>query len=415
VRILQVGVFLLITFTVAAHGAVEVWAQTVVEIGAALLFLLWVLGFLISNEREIYWSVLNWPVVAVLLWALLQLIFRITVYPYLTWTTLLLWTACFLIYFVGSQVFQDKSSLRMLAWFFMSLAFATALLGIIQYFTSNGKLYWIRELTQGGEFFGPYVNRNHFAGLMELLVPVGLAMLIFHGVRRDLEFLVTLLTVIPVGAIFLAGSRGGLVSFAFEIAFLAVIYFVRKTGTIRWAPLLAFVLVLLSLLLWIGVGTVVGPLYRKTASDLTLSRRRSMFIDTAHVFLKHPIAGTGLGTLVDVYPLYDTAYDGKLVDHAHNDYIEAASDLGLPGVLCGILFLGLLARQGFSTLETPQSHFSTAYHAAALIACGGLLVHSFVDFNLHIPSNALIFLFQANLAVTVPLSQDRATKRKYST
>ncbi len=414
-RVLQVGVFLLITFTVAAHGAVEVWAQTIVEIGAAVLFLLWALGFFISREREIYWSVLNWPVVAVLLWALLQLIFRITVYPYLTWTILLLWTACFLIYFVGSQVFQDKSSLRMLAWFFMSLAFATALLGIIQYFTSNGKLYWVRELTQGGEFFGPYVNRNHFAGLMELLVPVGLAMLIFHGVRRDLEFLVTLLTVIPVGAIFLAGSRGGLVSFAFEIAFLAVIYFVRKTGTIRWAPLLAFVLVLLSLLLWIGVGTVVEPLYRKTANDLTLSRRRSMFKDTAHVFLKHPITGTGLGTLVDVYPLYDTAYDGKLVDHAHNDYIEAASDLGLPGVLCGILFLGLLAWQGFSTLETPQSHFSTAYHAAALIACGGLLVHSFVDFNLHIPSNALIFLFQANLAVTVPLSQDRATKRKYGT
>jgi O-antigen ligase len=406
---------LLITFTVAAHGAVEVWAQTIVEIGAAILFLLWTLGFLISRAGEIYWNVLNWPVVAVLLWALLQLVFRITVYPFLTWTTLLLWTACFLIYFVASQVFQDKSSLRTLIWFFMALAFATALLGIIQYFTSNGKLYWVRELTQGGEFFGPYVNRNHFAGLMELLVPVGLAVLIFHGVRRDLEFLVTLLTVIPVGAIFLAGSRGGLVAFAFEIAFLAVIYFVRKTGTIRWAPLLAFVLVLLSLLLWIGVGTVVGPLYRKTASDLTLSRRRSMFIDTAHVFLKHPITGTGLGTLVDVYPLYDTAYDGKLVDHAHNDYIEAASDLGLPGVLCGIAFLGLLAWQGFSILETPQSHFSTAYHAAALIACGGLLVHSFVDFNLHIPSNALIFLFQANLAVTVPLSQDRGTKRKYST
>ena len=414
-RVLQVAVCLLITFTVAAHGAVEVWAQTVLEIGAGFLFLLWILGFLVSGDREIYWSRLNWPVVALLFWVVLQLIFRITVYPYLTWTSLLVWIACFLIYFVGSQVFQDKLSLRTLVWFFMALGFATALLGIIQYFTSNGKLYWTRVLTQGGEFFGPYVNRNHFAGLMELLIPVGLAMLIFRGVRRDLEFLATLLTLIPVGALFLAGSRGGLVAFGFEIAFLAVIYFVRKSGSIRLLPVIGFVLVLLSLLAWLGVGRVFERFQIQRTTDLTMNRRRSMFFDTAHAFLKHPFTGTGLGTLVNVYPLFDTDYDGKVVDHAHNDYIEAASDLGLPGVLCGLIFLALLGSKGFAALEGPQSHFSVAYHAGALIACGGLLVHSFVDFNLHIPSNALIFLFQANLAVTVPLSHDRVTNRKYST
>jgi O-antigen ligase len=415
VRALQIGIFVLITFAVASHGAVEVWSQTILEIGAAILFLLWTLGFLVSGSREIYWSVLNWPVVALLFWAFLQLLLRLTIYPYLTWTSLMLWTAGFLIYFVASQVFQDKISLRMLVWFFMSLAFATALFGIIQYFTWNGKIYWVRELTQGGEFFGPYVNRNHFAGLMELLIPIGLCMLIFRGIRRDLEFLATLLTLIPVGALFLAGSRGGLIAFGFEIAFLIVIYFVRKAGSIRLAPVIGFVLVLLSLLAWIGAGRVLERFSVKHASDVTMSRRRSMFVDTARVFLHHPLAGTGLGTLVNVYPRYETAYDGKLVDHAHNDYVETASDLGLPGIICSLFFIVLLAWRGFSILEAPQSHFSVAYHAAALIACGGMLVHSFVDFNLHIPSNALIFLFQANLAVTVPLSQDRVTKRKCST
>ncbi len=57
--------------------------------------------------------------------------------------------------------------------------------GILQHFTFNGKLYWVRELQYGGIPFGPYVNRNHFAGLMELLIPPGLAIQILGGERRD--------------------------------------------------------------------------------------------------------------------------------------------------------------------------------------------------------------------------------------
>jgi hypothetical protein len=57
--------------------------------------------------------------------------------------------------------------------------------------------------------FGPYVNRNHFAGFVELVAPVGLALLVFRGVRKDLFLMAGLLTIIPVGALILAGSRAG--------------------------------------------------------------------------------------------------------------------------------------------------------------------------------------------------------------
>jgi hypothetical protein len=72
-----------------------------------------------------------------------------------------------------------------LTWFLVLLGFSVGLLGIVQYFTSQGTMYWIRDLPEGGDVFGPYVNRNHFAGFVELVAPVGLALLVFRGVRRD--------------------------------------------------------------------------------------------------------------------------------------------------------------------------------------------------------------------------------------
>ena len=133
---------------------------------------------------------------------------------------------------------------------------------------------------------------------------------------------------------------------------------------------------------------------------------------TLRVFLAHPVTGAGLGTLAVEFPRYDTGYDGKLVDHAHNDYAELLAELGLPGAICGIAFLWLLLQASIRALQRTQGHFSVAYHIAALVACAGLLLHSFVDFNLHIPSNALLFIIQAGLLASPPLTTDPVNSRK---
>ena len=412
-RALQIAVCFLIVFAVAAHGVVEIWSESALEIGAALLFLAWGLFTTSSTDAEIYWNELNWPIVGFFAWAILQLLFHITVYPFLTWTALLRWGACFLIYFVATQVFRERNDLRILTWFLVLLGFSVALEGIVQNFAGGGKIYGFRELHLGGEPFGPYVNRNHFSGLMELLMPLGLSFLAFRGVRRDLVPLVGLFTLVPVGAIFLAASRGGLITFAFELALLTMIYVSRRSGKMRLGPAIAFVLVLASLVAWLGVGRVLERFSAKGIGEVTIARRWTMTKGTMRVFLAHPIAGTGLGTLVVVFPRYDTNYDGKLVDHAHNEYAETLAELGLPGAICGAAFLWFLLRAARRGLDTAQGHFSLAYHIAALVACAGILFHSFVDFNLHIPSNALLFLIQAGLLATPPLPPDPTNPRKH--
>lgn len=413
-KALRIGLCLLAAFAVGAHGVVEVWSESLLEIGAAGLLVLWALVVFRNPGRKIRWTPLMWPLLGLVGIACLQLLFRASVYPYLTRVELLKLVACVIFFFLSVQAFQERADITRLAWFLIFLCFAASLLGIIQHFTSEGKIYWIRRPFEGGDIFGPYVNRNHFAGFVELTLPVALALMVFRGLRRDMFPLAGLLAIVPVGALILSGSRGGIISFALEIGVLALLARTRRRRGVE-RPHMAAVgivaLAALALVAWLGAGRAMER-FSGLSKDVSLARRGSMFHGAARIFLAHPVAGTGLGTLVSVFPAYDSAYDGRLIDHAHNDYIELLADMGLLGGLCGAIFLWLLFRDSLRAFEAEQGHFSRAIHAAAITAIAGLLVHSFVDFNLHIPSNEMLFLLQASLAVSTPLPSEGRSLRK---
>lgn len=414
-RWLRIGLCLLLAFSVLAFGAVEVWSESLLEIGAALLFLVWAFRTYRSADANIRWSPLNWPLLGFIGIGLLQLLFRWTPYAFLTRTELLKLAAYFLIFFLTAQLFRTRTELSQLAWFLVVLCFAVSLLGIIQYFTSENELYWIHDLKIQGEPFGPFVNRNHFAGFLELTLPVSLALMVFRSVRRDLFLLTTLLTIVPVSAIILSGSRGGIVGFAVEVGVLALLMRSRNARRAKGSRRMAIgilALAALALVAWVGAGRAIERFSKIGSYDISSDRRISMFRGAAHIFFDHPVFGCGLGALVDVFPRYETAYDGKVVDHVHNDYIEALAETGILGGLCGLAFLWLLYREARKNFLAEQGHFSRALHAAAIVAVSGLLVHSLVDFNLHIPSNALFFLLQAYLATSPALASNAAPARR---
>ena len=403
-KAVRIGLFVVFAFSVFAHGAVEVWSESVLETGAALLLIYW--GFVIYRDPRaaIQWSPLNWPLLGFMAIGLLQLAIHSTANPFRTRIELLRLAAYFIVFFLSAQVFRERSDFVGLAWFLMLLGFSVSLLGVIQHFTSEGTIYWIRHLTQGGDVFGPYVNRNHFAGFVELVVPVGMALLIFRGLRRDLFPLTGLLTILPVGALVLAGSRGGIVCFAFEVGALLLLARSRKVPGRAATMAIAFVaLCAFAFIVWIGAGKAIERFSKTSLGEVSLSRRASMFRAAIGIFRDHPIQGAGLGTMVSVFPRYDTGYDGLIVDHVHNDYLEALAETGLLGGLCGVSFLWLLFRGAFRSFTLEQGHFSRALHAGAIAAVCGILLHSTVDFNLHIPSNSILFLLQAYLATSLPL------------
>lgn len=395
---IRIGICVLAGFAVLAFGTVEIWSEGVLEIGAAVLLLWWALLTFFRRGVQIRWTAIFWPVLVFIGIVGFQLILRISVYPFLTRVGLLKFVACAVLFFLAVQAFQTRDDLKILAWFLLSFGFAVAVFGIVQNYTSHALLYWLRPLTGGGNPFGPYVDRDHFAGLMEVIAPVGMSMIALRGVRREQVGFVGILTLLPVAALFLSASRGGVAAFVFEVALLFALAW-RKGG--RGAVALAgMLLVAVAFVAWLGAGTVLQRVRSSSIGELSAGKRASMLIGAWHIFLNYPAAGTGLGTFVAIYPKYDSSYDGRIVDHVHNDYAELLAETGIAGGLCGAVFLVMLFGTAKQRLSQEQSGFSRSVHAAGTVACAGLLVHSFVDFNLHIPANGLFFLLAAVLVLS---------------
>ncbi len=397
-RFFRVVICGLVAFSVLAYGGVEEWSQTVVEIGLVWLVVLWALRLYQRQSEQVQLSPLFMPMVSLALLVFTQMVFHTTASQYYTRVELLLLIANASLLLLLTQAFYRSSHMRALVWFLMCLAFFVSIFGILQHLTFNGKLYWFRVMRDGGLPFGPYVNRNHFAGFAELLIPVALVPLFLGKVRRERLFLVSLFAVVPIVALLLSASRGGIISLMVEMVILILLLLVRRVQGRHMLVGGMAVLCAVLAVSWIGVHQVLQRFANLQSLEVTAGKRASMRLDTWHIFLDHPLMGTGLGTLQMVFPPYDTLYDGKIVNHSHNDYLEALAEMGVLGGLCCAWFLGVLLLESLRGLAELGSSFGASVNLSGLVGCSGLLVHSLVDFNLHIPANAMLFMVAAFLA-----------------
>jgi O-antigen ligase len=115
-----------------------------------------------------------------------------------------------------------------------------------------------------------------------------------------------------------------------------------------------------------------------------------------------------LGTFPVAFRRYQTSLLELQVDHAHNDYLEVATDTGIAGaVLLFLPILWLLIRMilAYAGARNP-------YRRSVLLACIGsiaaLLVHSTMDFNLQIPANALLFAVVLGIGSKATISGARS-------
>jgi len=386
-----------------AHGAVEDWARAILVIGSTFLFLVWAVYSYIQQEEKFALSPLLPPLLALVLIVLGQWVFHATASSYNTKLELQLLLAYLLLLFLAVQAFRNLEDWRTFAWFIMILGFAISTFGILQHLTFNGRLYWFREMRYGGIPFGPYANRNHFAGFAELVIPMALVPMALGKVRRERWFVVGLFAIMPIVALIMSASRGGIIAVGVQLTLLALWMALRRTAGKQLLAGGALLLVALLMVAWLGVRKTLDRFSSLQTLEASQSKRTSMRQDTLRIFFDHPWTGTGLGTLQTVFPKYETNYDGKIVNHTHNDYLEALAETGVFGGACCAWFLGVLLIEGWKRLRLADSSFVAILHFSALTACLGFLLHSFADFNLHIPANALLFFLMAHLAtVEIP-------------
>src|SRR5262249_26018984 len=152
----------------------------------------------------------------------------------------------------------------------------------------------------------------------------------------------------------------------------------------------------LATMFWLDQGRLAQRIGGQQGD--TLQSRLSIGRDSLAMVRARPMLGWGLGTFAYVYPQYQQGYSVFFADHAHDDYLQAWVETGTIGLLLVAGFLVTFLRRGISRLKGWDSQTGANFSTACWIGSVGLLVHSFSDFNLHIPANAAMFFVLVNLA-----------------
>ena len=413
--VLLYGVFSLLMFGPVAFGAVEPWSIFVLEAGSVLLGLLWLAKQWMNGEIDILWNPLFLPMGAFGLLILLQLALGKTAYRHDSISGAMLYCAYGLLCFLATQVLVRASQARKIAVILAVYGFALAALALIQGIAPNGKLLWIRQPRLGGWIYGSYVNHNHYAGLMELLVPIPLVLALSHMVHEKERTAAGVAAAIMVGTIFLSGSRGGMIAIFVELVVFGVVLLRQKKMSYRIAlAAAAFGIVLASMLVWLGgkeLSTRVSSISSEARTEISGGMRLSIDRDAFRMFRQKPVFGWGLGTFPVVYPEFRSFYTNFFVNEAHNDYLQLLAEMGVLGFGLMLWFLVVLYRRAAHKIGNWTTDVSSAVTLACTLGFTGILVHSVFDFNLQIPANAAIFYVFCSIAAAPPLLQ-RSRKRK---
>jgi O-antigen ligase len=411
--ILLYGIFGLLLFGPLAFGATEPWSIFLMEAGSAALFLLWIAKQVLEGELKIRWNPLFLPMGAFGLLILSQLVFGRSAYPHDSIVMALKYFAYALLCFLAGQTLIRGSQARSLAKIFSWYGAALATFALIYGVSSNGKLYWWRLPRNGGWVYGPYVNHNHYAGLMELLVPIPLVLALTRLASSKTRAAAAAAAAVMVGTIFLSGSRGGMLAIVTELVILAVFLVKQKRGLLTPVGIGLFLSIVVALLLWIGGGELgrriaaVGFSHSEISSDTRLNIDR----DGLRMFLKKPVLGWGLGTFPVVYPQFRTFYTNFFINEAHNDYLQLLVEMGLLGFVTMVWFLLTLYTRALKKIGNWTGKINGATTLACMLGLSGILVHSAVDFNLQIPANAALFYVLCTIAAAEPFAQPARKRR----
>ena len=284
-------------------------------------------------------------------------------------------------------------------------AVAQAILGLLQMGPFPGLSF---GAAIGGRAIGTFANPNHFASYIAMTVPLAILALRqstvtprerapAKGGRQHLSILWGVGLFLLLSAVLASGSRGGTVT-CLVVTLLAVLWFPMRQGHRRdhrrWR--LAGAVALLALVaLAVGVDALMSR-FESDKSGYLAGDRWQMVIGAWHAAVAFWPFGSGLGSFAAVFPTFHPAGVRGFVEHAHNDYVELLMEGGLLAVALWALALTLSIRQIAALVRRAHRHGldpASQLQASCGLGLLAVLLHSWVDFNLRIPANAMLAAF----------------------
>ncbi len=437
-HIIEKGLISLIIFAPLAFGSVEVWGYSIIILSAVALTLVWLikvwlknrLKFTIFKKEPIAFKLgylktpLNLPIIIFIVLIIIQLIplpesvvrfispntcniyaesykaleasviaknplntsYSLSLCPNATKDELFKIIGYALIFFLVINNIKSKVQLKKLILTIVIVAFCLSIFGIIQKAFWNGKIYWFRELRYGGTPFGSYVNRNHYAGFMVMAIPLALsAIAITKSINK--KIILSYMALIMASTIFISLSRGGMLAFLGSFLFILLSFLFHKTLKKHISFIIMLLMGIVIFILYLQLFSVVADrLLTVIDPDELLSQKRFLvWKDSLNIVSDFPLLGSGLGTFRYIFPKYKTFYNRLIFQYPENDYLQLLTETGIIGFL--IIIWGLLAFL-IASFKLMAKNKILIFFIGSIFA---ILIHSFCDFNLHIPANALIF------------------------
>ncbi len=317
----------------------------------------------------------------------------------------------FLLGFLIIKTVTRQKQIKRIFYTLVAVGVFEALYGFYELFNKNPRILFYKKIYGLDSVTGTFVNRNHFSGYLEMIIPLAIGLVLAHidffsladlkwrekilslsKKRFYTSLLISFGIIIMSLAIIFSKSRSGVFLLVFTFILFSgsnVIHLGREKHHRKRAKTFFKVLFLIVILfsLYTGIDAVV----ERFAFDKVLHENRPLYwSNTIQIVAHYPLFGSGLGTFASVYPAYEKDLTSAHLSHAHNDFLEYLSELGAAGLLLllgGIFFILINSVLIWRMRRRPEVR---GLALGGIIAVICILIHSITDFNLHIPANMLL-------------------------
>ncbi|MBN2508206.1 MAG: O-antigen ligase family protein [Verrucomicrobia bacterium] len=388
-----------------AFGAVTIDMGGLVYGLGILLLCLWALKLALA--RSVSWkaSPLHYPVAAFALYATLR--YFTCPIEYGARLELFMVLLCTMIYFAAAANFYHQRDRAILLHSLVALALVESGYAFWQFYVHADKvLHLVRPETYQHRGSGTFWCPNHFAGFISMVLGLVLAYVAVRRPRRsDVErSALSKVYLAYAGLVLLVGllvslSRGAWLATAAGV--LVVLLWGDWRQRAMWPRIAVAVLAIVGLVViatrvdtvrdYIRLTfTAQNPGQTSTLRDPTLGGRTQLWKATLSMIADRPVFGGGPATWQWYHLKYRHPAIQRQPEFAHNDFLNLAADYGLVGLAIGLAIVGCFYWQAILMTRSPASSDQRAFAIGSLVAVTILLLHSWIDFNLHIPSNALL-------------------------
>ncbi len=370
--------------------------------------------------------------------------FMLSPYAYPVRLSIIRFTVYGLFFFGLVQVLNSKKRIDLAISLILITGCFEALYGLMQTYSGSEHIWWFKKLTYRGDVCGTYINRNHFAGFMEMGLLLAAAFAAALSPRRkknrkefgekrrfssrisdalsvDQEFTKRVLivfsgVVLGVGLIFSA-SRGGMIAAAGAMLLMGLLLAFRKEYRRKGIILLFLFLLISAYAVKIGVEY---PLGRFKDFYSTFEERTRLAEKTIDLFEDYKLAGVGVGNFKYAFPKYQSPQDKEMFFRfAHNDWAQYLAEAGIVGFCLLVIGISYYIFRTMKLWKKRKDPYAVCLGVLPLVVLAAMGVHSYSDFNLHIPANfmtlvAIIGIGYAALHLDRPRRQQRMLYRYHT-